>query len=94
MQAQKRRYLLITLADWNQGGNKKQLLDIYSDFAPNVKALLEKADPDTLRLWQLLDMDKLQTWTRGRLALLGDAAHPFLPCKSILRDSPTLRLLS
>lgn len=27
-------------------------------------------------------MQSLPTWTRDRLVLIGDAAHPFLPCES------------
>lgn len=27
-------------------------------------------------------MQSLPTWTKDRLVLIGDAAHPFLPCKS------------
>lgn len=64
---------------WNQQGNKQRMLEIGSNFAPQVQALLEKAPEDTLKLWTLLDMDILPTWTNGSLALLGDAAHPFLP---------------
>jgi 2-polyprenyl-6-methoxyphenol hydroxylase-like FAD-dependent oxidoreductase len=41
--------------------------------------MIEMADPAELKVWQLLDMGKLPTWTNGRLALLGDAAHPFTP---------------
>ncbi|HKT05270.1 MAG TPA: FAD-dependent monooxygenase, partial [Rugosimonospora sp.] len=29
--------------------------------------------------WALLDRDPLPRWTRGRVALLGDAAHPMFP---------------
>lgn len=64
---------------WNQDGNKERMLEIGSVFAPPVRALLEKAPEDTLKVWTLLDMDVLPTWTNGNMALLGDAAHPFLP---------------
>ncbi|EME40629.1 hypothetical protein DOTSEDRAFT_82231 [Dothistroma septosporum NZE10] len=29
--------------------------------------------------WVLLDMDEIPVWNKHRLALIGDAAHPFLP---------------
>ncbi|KAL1870818.1 hypothetical protein VTK73DRAFT_2410 [Phialemonium thermophilum] len=65
--------------DWSSGANKAKLLEVYRDFHPALLALLSKANPQTLNVWELLDMDQLPTWTTGRLALLGDAAHPFLP---------------
>lgn len=54
-------------------------MEIYKDFGPTIRALLEKADEDTLKIWTLLDMEVLPTWISERMALLGDAAHPFLP---------------
>lgn len=33
-------------------------------------------------LWTLHDMQSLSTWTKDCLVLIGDAAHPFLPCES------------
>lgn len=64
---------------WNNRGNLEKMLEVYKSFDPAVLALLKKADDETLRVWKLLDMDILPTWVNGRLALLGDAAHPFLP---------------
>jgi acetoacetate decarboxylase len=37
------------------------------------------ADVSALKVWTLLDMDRISAWHKGRLVLLGDAAHPFLP---------------
>jgi len=64
---------------WNNQGNNEKMLQVYKDFDPAVLALLKKADAETLKVWKLLDMDVLPTWVNERLALLGDAAHPFLP---------------
>lgn len=44
-----------------------------------MRTLLAMADPDTIKLWRLYDRKALQTWINGNTALLGDAAHPFLP---------------
>ncbi|KAF9895078.1 hypothetical protein FE257_004707 [Aspergillus nanangensis] len=66
-------------ADWNQEISKESLLEVYKDYSPKIIKLLHKADPQTLKVWPLLDMDTLPSWVEGRMALLGDAAHPFLP---------------
>jgi 2-polyprenyl-6-methoxyphenol hydroxylase-like FAD-dependent oxidoreductase len=52
---------------------------VYDKFSPALLALLDKADAETLKVWELMDMDPLPSWTCDRLALLGDSAHPFLP---------------
>ncbi|KAI5212844.1 FAD/NAD(P)-binding domain-containing protein [Aureobasidium subglaciale] len=66
-------------AGWNQQGDKKRMLASGASLAPQVRALLEKAPEDSLKVWTLLDMEVLPTWINGSMALLGDAAHPFLP---------------
>ncbi|OMP81984.1 3-hydroxybenzoate 6-hydroxylase 1 [Diplodia seriata] len=64
---------------WNQSGNKEKLLSSFSGFAPSVKKMLGKAPEGSVAVWDLLDLDVLPTWVNGRVALVGDAAHPFLP---------------
>ncbi|KAK3337297.1 hypothetical protein B0T19DRAFT_455016 [Cercophora scortea] len=65
--------------EWSKKATIEQVLKVYQEFDPAVKALISKVDPLTLMVWQLLDMEKLPTWTTGKLVLLGDAAHPFTP---------------
>lgn len=58
------------------------MVKLFSEgFSPAVHKMLEKAPDDDIKIFDLLDMEVLPTWIRGRTALLGDAAHPFLPCK-------------
>ncbi|KAK9592166.1 hypothetical protein V6Z92_005195 [Aspergillus fumigatus] len=64
---------------WGQSGNLQKMLQIFSSFDPAVLKLLSMADPQSVRVWKLLDMEEIPCWYEGRLALLGDAAHPFLP---------------
>ena len=68
-----------TTDDYNKGASKKQLLDVYYDFEPRVVRLLEIGDPDTIKVYPLYDMETLPTYVNDRLALIGDAAHPFTP---------------
>ncbi|KAF5002126.1 hypothetical protein FGRMN_609 [Fusarium graminum] len=64
---------------WGRGGSKELLLEVYRDFEPRVRELLSLVVVEELKLWTLLDMDRIPTWHKDRLVLLGDAAHPFLP---------------
>lgn len=42
--------------------------------------MLEMAPDDGIRLWDMLDMELEDTLINGKAVLIGDAAHPFLPC--------------
>lgn len=64
---------------WSGNASKSALLSVYSDFGPVVQSLLEMANESNLKVWTLLDMQRIPTWVNRRVALLGDAAHPFLP---------------
>jgi len=44
---------------WNEVGSKKVLLKVFDEFSDDVKALLQKAHPDTVKLWKLLDHEAL-----------------------------------
>lgn len=80
------------LADWNQEGQTSKLVEVYKGFGSDVSALLSLADASTLKVWNLLDMKVIPTWVNDRLALLGDAAHPFLPRKKFSSECRTLSL--
>ncbi|KAL1608342.1 hypothetical protein SLS60_003283 [Paraconiothyrium brasiliense] len=65
--------------EWQSSANLGKMLEVYKGWDPAVLKILGMADEDTLKVWDLLDMDQLPTWTDGQLALIGDAAHPFTP---------------
>lgn len=62
---------------WQQTGSKDRMLAIYQHFDSAVRATIEKAEDP--KVWKLLDMDKMPSFVHEKLALIGDAAHPFLP---------------
>lgn len=66
-----------TRESWSAPGDRDRLLAAFADWDPRVRALLEQVD--TTYWWGLYDREPLDRWTNGRLALLGDAAHPMLP---------------
>jgi 3-hydroxybenzoate 6-monooxygenase len=55
-------------------GDRDVMHDRFRDACPHVKALLPYIDVS--RAWVLYDRPPIAAWTRGRIALLGDAAHP------------------
>jgi 2-polyprenyl-6-methoxyphenol hydroxylase-like FAD-dependent oxidoreductase len=63
----------------SRGGEKTRLLEVFGDWqAPVPRLLNETADDDILRT-DLFDRPAPDTLASGRVALLGDAAHPMLP---------------
>lgn len=66
-----------TIESWSAVGNRDELADSFSGWDPKVVELLEKVE--NCFWWGLYDRRPLRSWTNGRLALLGDAAHAMLP---------------
>ena len=62
---------------WTQPGSVEELRGFYADFHPEARALLDACD-EVLKtaLWE---RDPMPAWSRGRVTLMGDAAHPMLP---------------
>ncbi|PWY72453.1 FAD/NAD(P)-binding domain-containing protein [Aspergillus sclerotioniger CBS 115572] len=64
-------------ASWLDGGNLNQLLEAYGTFGPELQEMCKLAED--LKLWSLASRSPPRTFVRGKLALVGDAAHPTLP---------------
>jgi salicylate hydroxylase len=62
---------------WNLRAEHDGLLPAFGHWASPVKGLLERVE--SWRCWSLFRLKPLRRWTGGRMALLGDAAHPVLP---------------
>ena len=58
---------------YNQKASLDTVLSIYKDFDPRATRLFELADPEGFRVWKLVDMDEIPTWSRNSTVLLGDA---------------------
>ncbi|KAE8551263.1 hypothetical protein EYB25_007499 [Talaromyces marneffei] len=67
---------------WDQSTNLDKMLKILkilSSFSLAIVKLLSKVEPESVRVWKLIDMDPLPRLNESRLVLIGDAAHPFFP---------------
>ena len=65
------------LEGWDTSGDAAELNAGFADACPRVRRLLGFVQ--TWRMWVLCDRDPMRDWSRGRVTLLGDAAHPMLP---------------
>jgi 5-methylphenazine-1-carboxylate 1-monooxygenase len=69
--------------DWNREVSKARFADRFASWKfdwLDVPALIENAQ--FVYEFPLVDRDPLPSWTRGRVTLLGDAAHPMYPIGS------------
>ena len=57
-------------------GDPAELQEIFAQCAPRVREMLHYIARE--RNWVLHDRDPVTNWTKGRVTLLGDAAHPTL----------------
>lgn len=64
---------------WNRPARLEEVQEEFAGWHEDVQSLLSATPADALYKWGLFDRDPLEQWVYGRIALLGDAAHPMLP---------------
>jgi len=62
---------------WSAPGDPALLRREFEGWDPRIGEVLRQVG--TTFRWALYDREPLPTWSKGRLTLLGDAAHPMLP---------------
>jgi salicylate hydroxylase len=61
---------------WDSYGDPTELHERFAKTCEPVRTLLGKIE--SWRMWVLCDRPPIKEWSRGRVTLLGDAAHPML----------------
>ena len=68
-----------TNENWAERGNIEELKELYKGWHDSLQTLLEYSNPESLYRWALHDRLPLRQWSKKRITLLGDSAHPMLP---------------
>jgi len=61
---------------WNAEADAGELWAHFNGQRPEVMRMLERIE--TWRMWVLCDREPVKEWSKGRVTLLGDSAHPML----------------
>src|SRR6516225_328354 len=64
---------------WAIPATIEEFARLYSDFHRDALDLIHAISPGTLFKWGLRDREPLQQYTKRRVTMLGDAAHPMTP---------------
>ena len=67
------------IESWTERGERSELASDFSGWHDTICSLIEAMEPDECYKWALFDRAPMRSWSRGRVALLGDACHPTLP---------------
>jgi 2-polyprenyl-6-methoxyphenol hydroxylase-like FAD-dependent oxidoreductase len=70
--------VLRTHAD-SPNGRKAELLNLFDGWHNPINALIANTNDNTIMKNSASDLPQLKHWAKGRIALLGDAAHPITP---------------
>lgn len=61
------------------GGHKQDVLERFAGWHPDIVSMVQATDAGAILRTDIYDRPPLRSWSRGRVTLLGDAAHPMTP---------------
>jgi salicylate hydroxylase len=62
---------------WTARSSKAEMFAALAGWNEALLGMLDKVEE--VFKWGIYDREPLESWTRGRIALMGDAAHPMMP---------------
>ncbi len=68
-----------SIESWTERGDVDELKTFFNEFRDDAQAILDAVPRNACHRWAIYDREPIQKWVEGRVALLGDAAHPMPP---------------
>jgi salicylate hydroxylase len=62
---------------WSTAGDKQELRNDFRGWHADVQLMIDEIE--TPYKWAMMIREPMETWSKGRVTLLGDACHPTLP---------------
>ena len=62
---------------WSTAGEKQELRNDFRGWHADVQLMIDEIE--TPYKWAMMIREPMETWSKGRITLLGDACHPTLP---------------
>lgn len=62
---------------WSKPSSREELIEAYQGWNDALLGIFENVDQ--VFKWGIFDRDPIPEWAKGRITLLGDAAHPTMP---------------
>jgi salicylate hydroxylase len=67
----------VTRESWDESGDISEMLRSFEDAEPRARTMLEQCR--SVFITGMYYRDPIDSWSNGRITLLGDAAHPMVP---------------
>lgn len=64
---------------WTEPSSTDELLEAFEGWNKDLINLFKRTNNLEIFKWGLFDRDPIEKWSKGKVTLLGDAAHPMLP---------------
>lgn len=68
-----------TAEGWSEHSSREEVAADFKGWHKDFHSMFEATPDDGVYKWGLFDREPLKRWVNGRVALLGDAAHPTTP---------------
>lgn len=68
--------------EYSRDSLRKYMLEIFDKWHPLVPSIIKQSDYESMHLWCVYELEKLNPFYKDNIVFIGDAAHPLIPFTS------------